>query len=52
MSFLQRLKRYTLGAFVRIMPKLKLVASIAIGRRFKRIRAKLSLFNLIILGNI
>jgi hypothetical protein len=52
MSFLQRLKRCTLRALVRIMPGLRLVASIAIRRRFKRIRAGLSLFNLIILGNI
>jgi len=52
MSFLQKLKRYTLSAFVRIMLGLRLIISIAIGRRSKRIRAKSSLFNLIILGNI
>jgi len=52
MSFLQRPKRCTLRALIRIMPRLRLVARIAIRRRSKRIKAKSSLFNLIILGNI
>jgi hypothetical protein len=52
MPFLQRLKRCTLKALIRIMPRLRLIASIIIRRRFKRIRAELSLFNLIILSNI
>jgi hypothetical protein len=49
---LQRPKRCTLGALVRTRLGLKLVASIVIGRRSKRIRAELSLFNLIILSNV